>query len=130
MSRPDEPWKLTGKQRRVAEDAGLDEAGIEELEARRRKEYENARAKSLEEMGMTQDEMDSYFPDKYGIDHECHCLEDRFTGQMLVGTLCEIEIKEKALDKVDDLNMELVILEEKYDALRRQLISIGEEPVA
>ncbi len=130
MSRPDEPWKLTGKMLRLAEESGLDEAGIAELENRRRLEYETIRRKSLEEMGMTEEEMDSFFMDKYDIDHECHCLEDRFTGQMLVGTLCEIEIKEKALDKVDELNMELVIQEEKIDALRRQLIELGREPVA
>ena len=130
MSRPDEPWKLTPKMRRLVEEAGLDDAAIEELESRRRKEYETLRAKSLAEMGMSQEEMDSFFPDKYGIDHECHCLEDRYTGQMLVGTLCEIEIKEKALDKVEDLTYELVIAAENIDALRRQLISLGEEPVA
>lgn len=130
MSRNEEPWKLNDKQRRVAEEMGLDEAGIEALEARREKEYKTARAKSLEEMGMTEEEMDSFFHERYGIDHECHCLEDRYTGQMLVGTLCEIEIKEKALDKVEELLMDLVIQDEKLDALRRQLIELGKEPVA
>src|SRR5690242_835751 len=114
----------------MVEEMGLDEAGIEKLEARREAEYKAIRKKSLDEMGMTEEEMHNFFPERYGIDHECHCLEDRYTGQMLVGTLCEIEIKEKALDRIEELNMELVIQEEQLDALRRQLIELGKEPVA
>lgn len=117
----EEPWRLSRKQLLQAQAMGMDEEAIEALEESRREEYEEAHEAALERLGLTQDEYDSYFEDKYGFEHVCHCLEDQMAGNMVLTSVCELETKAKALEHIEKLNIIV-------DELREQITDLGEEP--
>lgn len=101
----------------------MDEEAIEALEEKRREEYEEAHEAALDRLGITDEEFQSYFEDKYGFEHVCHCLEDQMRGNMVVSSVCELETKAKALAHIEKLNIII-------DELREQITDLGEEPVA
>lgn len=124
-------WKLSHRELIQAAHMGMSKEDIEALEEKRREKYERMKAKSLERADLTEDALETYFDDRYGFHHACHCFDDQFTGDgMVTTTMCEIEVKAKALDHLEEVNLERDTLAEAVADLRRQVTELGEEPIA
>ena len=123
-------WKLSPRELVQAAHMGMGKEEIEALEEKRREKYEAMKARALEASDISEDELETYFDDRYGFHHTCHCFDDQFAGNMVTTTRCEIEVKAKALDYLETVNLERDTLAEAVEDLRRQVTELGEEPVA
>ena len=110
-------------QRAASERMGFSDDQIEEVEEKRREEWEALKARVYEASDLTEEEIENYYSDRYGFEHECHCLADKFADRMVETTICELEVKAKSLEALEEANLTI-------SALREQLEAAGLEPAA
>lgn len=109
-------WDLPDEAKAQAIEAGYTEAQVEAVIATRKANFEALKAASMH--GLTEEEFATYYQDRYGIDHQCRCAEDKFTGNTMAITKCSGEFHNMLVDAYQELLIE-------RDALRAQVEELG-----
>jgi hypothetical protein len=123
---PDEVWKLTDEAKEYCRLQGYTEEDIEKMEANRKERYEAIREVRMN--GLSEEDFQNYYRDRFELDHECHCPEDEFRGDLLMLMRCQAETYVKMRAKLPEVMEERDILREQLDQLRIQVAELGGVP--
>ncbi len=85
------------------------------VEERRRQRWETV----MSDADFVEDKRHGYAA-RYGIEHECHCVEDMFLDRMVRVTECSTETSDKAFAALEATLIERDALLERVRELERQ----------
>ena len=123
-----EVWELSPEQIHKLMLAGVDTSEIDSLNVTRYETYQELIAEVYGDEPAETAEL--HFHNKYGFDHVCHCIDDMFIDNTVRVPRCRIQMGDDALEALSERNIERDQLAENVDILRRQLVSVGEVPLA
>lgn len=107
-------------------EAGHSDEQIEEYEAKQKVRWLRYREQSR--LGMTEEQFATYYQDRWGIDHDCHCATDMLREDYNTLTECEYEVYLKVRDRLEDVLVQMQALENTADMLRMQVVELGGSP--
>lgn len=123
---PDEIWKLSEEGKEYCRLQGYTDEDIEKMEANRKERYDAIREARMN--GLTEHDFTNYYRDRFELDHECHCAEDEFLGDVLMLMRCQAETYVKMRAKLPEVMEERDILRDQLDQLRVQIAELGGVP--
>lgn len=125
---PDEVWELSEEAKEYCRYQGYSDEDIERMEENRKARYDTIRERRM--AGLSEEEFERYYIDRFEIDHVCHCAEDEFLGDVIMLMRCQGETYLKVRDKLPEVMEERDVLRQQVDQLRLQIASLGAEPLA
>lgn len=72
--------------------------------------------------------METSFKEKYGFDHDCHCLEDAEAGNLAAVSMCYLTMTDQALEACESYRGAIKEERAANAQLRIQLKELGAEP--
>lgn len=117
------PWDLTADQKHVLVLTGYTADELADLAAKREVTYYEIREAVY---GDDQEAADRHFYEKYGFEHPCTCVNDKFTGNTQDNVpICTLEMGDKALEHLSKVLQERDSLAEEVTNLRTELANRG-----
>ena len=123
---PDEVWELSEQAKEYCRYQGYTDEDIETMEENRKERYFAIKERRM--AGLSLEDFESYYQDRFEIDHVCHCAEDEFLGDAVMIMRCQAETYVKIRAKLPEVMEERDILRQQVDQLRLQVVSLGAEP--
>ena len=116
------PWLLTNEQKHTLVLSGYSADDIADMEAKREVSYYEIREAVY---GDDQEAADRHFYEKYGFEHPCTCVNDKFTGNVQDNVpICTLEMGDKVLEHLSKVLQERDSLAEEVADLRARLVGL------
>lgn len=123
---PDEIWELSDEAREYCRLQGYTPEEVEDMEKVRKERFDAIRERRM--AGLSEEDFKNYYRDKYDLEHECHCAEDEFLGDVVMLMKCQAETYVLMRAKLSEVMEDRDILRDQLDQLRVQVASLGGTP--